>query len=179
MWRRSNQCAAITPGAGESANHCAQLISWSAMRSSGTRDSPSSTGRRVEPLQRRDEVAPAFAHRVEEHAVDAERRSTSSASASASLARLPPGADVPRVVVDEHAHAAPLELGHQLGEAGDVAVEVELVAVVEADDRIGVPQHDGVEAAEPLGVGEQPVGRELAAFVVEQPLVPQPHHAPW
>ena len=85
MWRRSNQCAASTPGAGVSANHCAQLISWSPMRSSGTRDSPSSTGGGIQrlPGPRRGPARLRASCRGTRRRRRA--RSTSTASSSASL----------------------------------------------------------------------------------------------
>ena len=141
---------------GESANHCAQLISCSAMRSSGTRDSPSSTGGGSSDCSASTRSRPP-SRIVSRNTPSTPSAVASTASSSASL-RGSPRADVPWVVVDEHAHAAPLELGDQLAEPRHVAVEVELVALVEADDRIGVPEHDGVEPTESLGIGEQASG---------------------
>ncbi len=86
--------------------------------------------------------------------------SATTAASSVSVVAAAAGADVPRVVVDEHVQTRLVERPHQVCEAGHV-VEVPLVAVVDADHRVGVPQHDGVEPAEPLaGVGEEPIGRE-------------------
>ena len=65
-------------------------------------------------------------------------------------------------------HAAAVELAHDVAQArqpaGHVAVEIELVALVHADARIGVPEHDAVVAAElPLAVVEKGVHRVAPA----------------
>src|SRR5262249_47524030 len=88
---------------------------------------------------------------------------------------LAPGAGVPGVVVDEDAYAEPLDRLDELVDPGDVAVEVELIALVDPDYRVGVPEDDGIPAAElALGLVEEPVGREAAGLVVVEEVVPEP-----
>ena len=123
-----------------------------------------------------EQLGPTLLEGVEEDPVDLEL-----GDQSGQLGRVvagPPGAGVPRVVVDEHLDPGRVQVGDKLGEAVDVAVEVPLVPVVEADHGVRVPQHHSVEPAEPLPrVGEQPVGREPVRVPVVEQLVPQPHLA--
>ncbi len=89
--------------------------------------------------------------------------------------RLASRADVPRVVVDEYADAALVERVHELPEAGHATVEVELIALVDPDHRIGMPEHHAVEASElMLRLGAEPVRSEAPGVVVVEELVPQP-----
>jgi hypothetical protein len=113
-------------------------------------------------------------HRVEEDAVGPELLDELRERAVV-RDRLAPRADVPRVVVDEDALAARLQVGDELPDPGHLAVEVELVALVDPDHRIRVPEHDAVEAAElALGLRAEPLRREAARLVVVQQLVPEP-----
>jgi len=73
---------------------------------------------------------------------------------------LPARAGVPRVVVNENFHVEPVasaaELAQAVQPARHVAVEIELVAIVHANPRVGMPQHKAV------------VATELAPAVVEE-----------
>ena len=112
---------------------------------------------------------------VSRNTPSASSRRTRSPVAAASSVRLASRADVPRVVVDEHADAALVEGGDELADPGHVAVEVELVPLVDPDHRVGVPEDDAVVAAELLDAFvEEPVGREASRRVVVERLVPQP-----
>jgi hypothetical protein len=56
-----------------------------------------------------------------------------------------------------------------------LAVVVELIAIVNPDDRVSVPEDNGVEAAEvTLPGGDQAVRREASSSVVVEQLVPEP-----
>ena len=122
----------------------------------------------------RAEAGQRLLHRVEEHAVRVEP-ADEIAGRRRVVVRLAPRADVPRVVVDEHADAALVEGGDELADPGHVAVEVELVPLVDPDQRVGVPEDDAVVAAELLdALVEEPVGREASRRVVVERLVPQP-----
>ena len=125
------------------------------MRASGSVDSPSSAIAGLDAVERRPQARLRLLHRVEEDAVDTEL-AHELRDREVVRDRLAPRADVPRVVVDEDAQAARLEVGNELADPGDVAVVVELVAVVDPDHGIGVPEHDPVEAAElALGLGAE------------------------
>src|SRR5262249_44180680 len=94
------------------------------------------------------------------------------------IARLTPGADIPGVVVDEDPKAQPLQIPNQCIQAGNLAVEVKLVALVDPDHRIGVPEDDGIEATEvPAAALDEGLGREAPGTMVIQRLVPQPREA--
>ena len=97
-------CARSTPGTALSANHCAHERWWSQIRASGSVDSPSSatSGPTRRRAQRR--AAPPSSCRGRRR----RRRARARARAIAVVVgdRLAPRADVPRVVVDEHADAA-------------------------------------------------------------------------
>ncbi len=57
--------------------------------------------------------------------------------------------------------------------AGEIAEEIELIAVVDAEVGIDVPEEDGVDGAEAaLGFGEEFFGRVLAGFRVVDGAVP-------
>src|SRR5262249_55690963 len=89
--------------------------------------------------------------------------------------RLTPGAEIPGVVVDEDPEAQPLQIPNHGIQAGNVSVEVELVALVDPDHRIGGPEDDGIEAAEvPAAALDEGFGREAPGTMVVQRLVPQP-----
>ena len=130
------------------------------MRASGSVDSPSK--RDAPAPSAATQLRPRLLHRVEEDAVDAEladeRRRLPRVVARAPRRR----AGVPRVVVEEDPHAARLEVARRArARSGHVAVLVELVALVDPDHRVRVPEHDAVEPAElALVLVEQPLGRE-------------------
>ncbi len=54
-------------------------------------------------------------------------------------------------------------------------VEVELRPLVDADDRVRLPEHDCIETTEAGHRLDEVVSGEALRGVVEQPLVPQPH----
>ena len=125
-------------------------------------------------VERRPKPRLRLLHRVEEDAVGAEL-AHELRDRDVVGDRLAPRADVPRVVVDEDAQPARLQLGDELADPGHVAVEVELVAVVDPDHGIRVPEHDPVEAAElALRLGAEALRREAAGVVVVEQLVPEP-----
>ena len=129
---------------------------------------------RPDRVERGAEARLRLLHRVEEDAVGAEL-ADELRDREVVGDRLAPRADVPRVVVDEDAQPARLQVGDELADAGHLAVEVELVAVVDPDHGIGVPEHDPVEAAElALRLGAEALRREAAGLVVEEQLVPEP-----
>ena len=144
------------------------------MRARGSVDSPSSAIPGLTRVERRPKPRLRLLHRVEEDAVDAEL-ADELRDREVVGDRLPARADVPRVVVDEDAQPAGLQLLDELADPRDVPVEVELVAVVDPDHGIRVPEHDPVEAAElALRLGAEALRREAAGVVVEEQLVPEP-----
>lgn len=85
------------------------------------------------------------------------------------------GARVPRVVVEEHGDSGGAQCGCGVCQAVHV-VEVPLIAIIDPDHRVGVPEHDAVESAEAeAGVVEESLRCELLGVEVEEQLVPQPH----
>ena len=125
-------------------------------------------------VERRAKAGASLLHRVQEHAVDAEV-GDEPRDGLLVVDGLAPRADIPRVVVDEDAHAASPEDRHELTDAGHVPVEVELVAIVDPDHRIRLPEDDPVEAAEvSRGLVEESLGRESARRMVVEQLVPEP-----
>ena len=129
---------------------------------------------RLDTVERGPQARLRLLHRVEEDAVHAEV-GDELRDREIVRDRLPPRADVPGVVVDEDAQAERLELRDELADPGDVAVVVELVAIVDTDHGICVPEHDPVEAAElTLRLRAEALGREAAGLVVEEKLVPEP-----
>ena len=125
-------------------------------------------------VDRAPKLRPRLLHRVEEHAVDPEvghQRGDRLLVGDGLAAR----ADVPRVVVDEDPQAARPEPVDERVQLGHVAVEVELVARVDPDHGIRMPEHDAVEAAElGLAVVDEAVGGEAASLVVVEEVVPEP-----
>ena len=104
-------------------------------------------------LQRLAESRRIHGDGVQEHPVGADRRDDPGQRLAVGTSlRLAPGTGVPRVVVHEHAHAAGVRALHQLAQrrqtAGHVAIHVELVAPVDPQPRIGLPQQHEVVAAE-------------------------------
>ena len=107
----------------------------------------------VGALQVLAEAGLIHGHGVQKHAVGADRRDDAGQRLAVAVpVRLAPGADVPRVVVHEHAHAAVVGAPYQVAQprqaARHVAVQVELVAAVDPQARIGLPQQHEVVAAE-------------------------------
>ena len=124
-------------------------------------------------LQGCDQVRIRFPQRVQEDPVRAEFGDHRHQFGRVRVA--PPGPGVPGVVVHEHRHPGVLQRPDQLRQPRHVAVEVPLVAIVDTDHGIGVPQQDAVEPAEPpIRVREQPLGGEARAGEVVEQLVPQP-----
>ena len=113
-----------------------------------------------------------LAHAVEEHPVDAgvddHRRELRRVVA------LRARATVPGVVLHEPASATVVERADHSRQLRHLFVEVELIAFVDADERIGVPEHDGVVATEVRVVFEEAVDGEGVPLVVVELLVPQP-----
>ena len=174
MWRCSNQRARSTPGTALSENHCAHERWWSQTRASGSVDSPSSAIPGRTAVERRPEARLGFLHRVEEDAVGSEV-AHELRDRDVVRDRLAARPDVPGVVVDEDAQAARLQLVDQLADPRHVAVEVELVPLVDPDHGVGVPEDDAVEAAElALRLGAEALRREASRLVVVEQLVPQP-----
>ena len=127
---------------------------------------------RTSGVQGGDEVGVGLSEGVEEDPVRAETADHRREFGGVRPAAAGPG--VPGVVVDEDVDAGGPQLRGGLGEPGDL-VEVPLVAVVDADHRVGVPQHDAVQPAEALaGVGQEPFRGEPLGVEVEEQLVPQP-----
>ena len=91
--------------------------------------------------------------------------------------RLAPRARVPGVVRKQHAHARRVQLRrhllHAVEPAGHRTEEVELVAVVDADVRVGGPEEDRIDAAvAPLEVREEALDSVVAAhFIKEEAIV--------
>jgi len=115
-------------------------------------DSPSSTtaDRRVEL---RTHARRRLAHAVEEDAVDA--GATDHHRELRRVVALLPRAAFPGVVLHEHADTAVVERAHDSRQARNLFVEVELIAFVDADERIGVPEHDRVVATEPASASRK------------------------
>ena len=122
------------------------------------------------PVERGDEVGIRVLQRVEEDAVGIEPADHLREFVDVLTAA--PGSRVPWVVVDEHAYAGIVQGSRGFRQAGDV-IEIPLVALVDADDGIRVPQHDAVESAEPLvRIVEEALRGEPLPLRVEEQLVP-------
>ena len=170
MCRCSNQRARITPGTRLSANHCAHDRWWSHTRASGSVDSPSN----ATPGPTASSRPGRASFIVSRKSPSAPRSRTSPAIDRVVAALLLRRRGLPRVVAEEDAHAARLEVADELRQVGHVAVVVELAALVDPLHRIRVPEHDAVEPAERLVPGEVAVGREALRGVVVEPLVVEP-----
>jgi len=120
---------------------------------------------RVQPLP---ELRRAFLHRIEEDAVHAQGGDHLAEHVQVPSA-LPARVDVPWIVVDVGAQAGSVQLLHNPPQArqppGLVAVEVELVALIEPDPRIRMPQEDTVESAasRPARIAADEAAARLAA----------------
>ena len=109
--------------------------------------------RRVGAHQVLAEAGLIHGHGVQKHAVGADRRDDAGQRLAVAVpVRFAPRADIPRVVVHEHAHAAVVGALHQAAQprqtARHVAVQVQLVAAVDPQPRIRLPQQNEVVAAE-------------------------------
>ena len=97
------------------------------------------------------ELGRAFGHGVEEDAVHLQVTHQLDQRLQVGLA-FAPRAGVPGIVVNIDPGAAFLDRGDGASQAGQsarhVAIEIELIAVVHADARVGVPEHEAVVAAE-------------------------------
>ena len=97
------------------------------------------------------QIGPAFAHGVQENAV---RLDLADQRAERDRVRdiFAPRARIPGIVVNVNPDAAAVELAHDgakaMQTAGQVAVKIKLIALVHANARIGVPEHNAVVAAE-------------------------------
>ena len=102
------------------------------------------------PVEPAAEFAGPLVHRVEKDAVGLDSGDQFGQHLQIVL-WLPARPGVPRVVVNEDFHVAAVasaaEVAQAVQAARHVAVEIELVAVVHANPRIGVPEHKAVVAA--------------------------------
>ena len=102
-------------------------------------------------VERRAELGCTLVHRVQKDAIGVDRRDEVCQCLQIA-ATFAPRAGVPRVVVDEDAHATRMAATTQIAQArqtaGHVPIEVKLIPLVDADPRIGVPQYQTVVATE-------------------------------